>query len=450
MLGCLLAGTATAQTTVKRQYTEKLLCPMPPEAYDSTVISPDGRRIAYLVQAGQQRAAVIDGQQGKAYDRVGALTFSPDSQWYAYAARENNQWHIVVNGREQPGCAKIGRPTFSPNSKRLAYVALPAGGEKVQVIQLPGGPSEAYDRVFEGQIVFSPDSQQIAYGMCKGEKWYVVHDAQQYGPYDFLGTLTGLQFSADSKHLGFAALIDKQWCAVVDGKPQKLYENLGNLAFSADGQHVAYAAMEDGKWHVIVDGEPQAAYDAVGEDSLQFSPDGARLAYAAMAEGRWHAVVDGEQGRAFDGISQMLFSPDSKHLAYISQVGTAEMVVLDDRDGRVFDRVGGGTLVFTPGGSRLGYVARSGRASFVVVDAVRKPRYDMVGYLTFTPDGRHYVYAATKDTEAFTVVDDQEAAHRYEAIWTVPDARLIFDAQKKYHYLGLKEGNLYLVEEETD
>ena len=45
---------------------------------------------------------------------------------------------------------------------------------------------------------------------------------------------------------------------------------------------------------------------------------------------------------------------------------------------------------------------------------------------------------------------EAEAAQRYDMIWNPPDSRLIFDTRKRFHYLGLKEGKLFLVEEDTE
>ena len=94
---CAAMGGA-AQAQVNRRHTETLLAPFPPEVYDSAVVSPDGRRIAYVEQAGDRQAAVIDGNREQAYDRVAALTFSPNSQWHAYAASAGGRWLLVVNG----------------------------------------------------------------------------------------------------------------------------------------------------------------------------------------------------------------------------------------------------------------------------------------------------------------------------------------------------------------
>ncbi len=74
----------------------------------------------------------------------------------------------------------------------------------------------------------------------------------------------------------------------------------------------------------------------------------------------------------------------------------------------------------------------------------------MVGYLTFSSDAQHYVYAATDGRQSFTVVDDREARHRYEAIWTVAESRFLFEGRSEFQYMALKEGRIYLVEERID
>jgi len=460
LIAFLWAVPALAQAPAQRKYTEKLLGPFPPEVHDSAVISPDGRRIAYVEQVGKQQAVVVDGTREKPYDRVDAFTFSPNSQWRAYAASAGGKWFLVINGKEQQPQVRIGPPIFSPHSKRLAYTALQSDGQHVLVMEATQAPGKPYERIFEGTLVFSPDSQRLAYGARQGDKWYLVvggqeTGGQETGPYDFLGSATGIHFSPSGTHVACAALLGKQWCLVLDGKPQKPYDNIGELASSADGRRLAYAALSGKKWRVVADGKQHKPYDAIGKDSLQFGPGSATLAYAAKSEGKWLVVAGGEEGRPYDGIGQMLFSPNGRLLACVARVASSEMVVLNTRAQRVFDRVGGGTLVFSADSDRLGYIARVGRQSHVVIDGKvlgeeRKSPYDMVAYLTFTPDGKQYVYAATSGKTAFTVVGDREAAHRYDAIWTLPEARFLFDGPKTFHYLALKQGSVYLVQEEIE
>ena len=74
-------------------------------------------------------------------------------------------------------------------------------------------------------------------------------------------------------------------------------------------------------------------------------------------------------------------------------------------------------------------------------------RYTMVGYLTFTPTPP---LCPATDKRAFSVVDGRAAAHRYESIWNPPGAQLLFDYRDRFHYLAVKEGEAFLVEEKIE
>lgn len=463
---CCLAGAAAGQTTVARRYTETLLAPFPPEVRDSAMISPDLRRIAYVRQVGPEQRVVVNGQEQKGYQKISELVFSPDGNRLAYAAARGDKWVVVLDGQQQGPYELVGPPVFSPDSNHLAYVAMLP--DRQRVIVLDGRPGMPCERIFEGMILFSPDSRRMAFGALQASGWFVVDGQQEWGPYEFLGSATGFRFSPDSTRLAFAALSGSRWFVVLDGKPQPAWDNLGPLAFSPDGKRVAYAAMQQGKWLVVADGKAQKAFDTIGEQTLRWSPDSRHLAYAAQTDQQWCVVVDGRPGQTFQRIGQMEFSPDGRVLAYIAGRDSRETVVRESVEGpgatpgfeperasaetapRWFDRIGDGTLVFSPAGRRLAFVARTRRASFVVVDGKRKPGYDLVGYLTFTPDGRYPVYAAVKAGKTFTVVEDREAAHQYEAIWLPRGQALRFVGPTRFCYLAVKQGNIYLVQEQLD
>ncbi len=198
----------------------------------------------------------------------------------------------------------------------------------------------------------------MAYGARKGKSWSVVLEVEDFGPYDYLGTASGIHFTSDGAHLAFAALIGNKWCIVADGKRQLACENIGDIAYSADGKRLAYAAKQQGRWALMENGHATSSFDAIGEGTLQFSPNGRRVCFAAQLGEKWFVVVDGKPGKAYDGIAEMKFSPDSQTLAYVARVESQEVAVVGDREHRPFDRIGGGTLVFSPNSRRLGYIAQ--------------------------------------------------------------------------------------------
>jgi len=488
---CCLATNVAAQTAVARKHAETLLAPFPASVQESTMISPNLRRIAYVKPTAAGQQVVVNGQEQKPYQKVAGLVFSPDGRQLAYAASAGEKWLILLDGKEQGPYQQVGQPVFSPDGQHLAYVAMLPDGQRA--VLLDGKPGKPCEMVFEGTIVFSPDRRRMAYGARRANGWFLVVGDQELGPYEFLGSSSGFQFSPDGSRLAFAALVSKKWCVVLDGRPQPACDNLGPLAFSPDGKRVAYAAVHKDSqketWRVVADGKPGNSFDAIGHQTLLFSPDGKHLAYAAQTGAEWCVVLDGKSGPSYDGIGQVKFSPNSQVLAYVAKrksteavlseplrpaaakpkaavgpalpaarddrtaaqpAGEAQPIGRDEQPPRFFDRIGGGTLVFSPSGRHLAYVARSGRWSFVVADGNRKPRYDMVGYLTFTPDGRYPVYAAVKGKKTCTVVEDKEASHQYDAIWMPRGEPLRFVGPTRFRYLAVKEGSIYMVEEQLD
>lgn len=454
LLLLLASAAALAQPQVNRKYKETLVGPFPKEVQATAIFSPDGMRAAWIRDG---NTVFLDGKPQKPYAKVAALTFSRDAKWLAYAASDGNKWFLVVGDRQEAPFQRVGEPTFSYDSRRIGYVALQDNGSRVVVVNSKlGAPC---DEVFDGRVFFSQEGDHVAYGARKGQKWHVVLDGQESPPADFLGSATGLQFSPDGKRLGYAALHGRSWRIVAGAKDQPAWVNVADLALHPQEDRLAYAALKNGKWRVVVDGKEEKSYDAIGEGTLRWSRNGRHLAYAAQQAGKWLVVADGVEGKPYDAVSPLRWSNNGRRLAYVIRSGPTQMVVEIEfgenstqktRAHRLFDRVGGNTLVFSPNSERVGYIARSGRATFALIDGKRKPRYDMIGYLTFSPDNRRFVYAATRGDKAFTVVDEAEAAHQYTIILNPPDTRLIFDTRKRFHYMAVKDGNLYLVEEDME
>jgi len=48
------------------------------------------------------------------------------------------------------------------------------------------------------------------------------------------------------------------------------------------------------------------------------------------------------------------------------------------------------------------------------------------------------------------VVDEKEAAFQYDAIWMPRGSKFIFTSPRRFHYLAVKEGKMFFVEEELD
>ena len=167
-------------------------------------VSPDNRRVAYVIKVGNKQCVVVDGKEEKQYDGIGAnsLIFSPDSKRVAYGARLGNNWFVVVDRKEK----------------------------------------KQYDDIAKGTPLFSPDSKRVAYGAREGVTWFVVVDEKEEKQYDDIGQGSPL-FSPDSKRVAYGARVGNKWCVVVDRKEEKQYDGIvtkreGSIIFdSAESLH---------------------------------------------------------------------------------------------------------------------------------------------------------------------------------------------------------------------
>lgn len=207
--------------------------------------SPDGKRLAYCLVSGPTERVVVDGVEGKEYEKVDNPTFSPDGRRVAYRAKRGGKWMLVLDGVEsQPyddlGSREWGTPyylqgvSWSPDSKRLAVAAKRAGKWRVVVDGVEGQPHGLIET-----IVWSPDSKRLAYvagreasfwtNVGTPPKWFVVVDGVEYTGIKH-GQVSPPIFSPDSRHVAYK--VDKR--IVMDGRVsgEHLDTELGPLIFA--------------------------------------------------------------------------------------------------------------------------------------------------------------------------------------------------------------------------
>lgn len=119
--------------------------------------SPDGRRVAYLVErteggANVRRCAAVDGVEGKLYDWIREPpVFSVDGVHVAYVAErrksDDSGFHslLVVDGGESPSPYPWirGDPVFRVDGRRIAYLAAAPDARFADVGLVPRHPADA-------------------------------------------------------------------------------------------------------------------------------------------------------------------------------------------------------------------------------------------------------------------------------------------------------------------
>ena len=238
------------------------------------VFSPDGKRWGH--PAGN--LIVIDD---KIFDLKGTplqpLVFSPDSKTWVCRLTTPSGTHVVVNGRAGPAYATAGTVTenystspgqiaISPDSKHVAYSA---------TRQTKDGQTEAFavldtDEQTEfawisNALVFSPDSQRLAYlartstqtnGDAAGamsDLFVAIDGKRESDPYPEI--LSGkIEFSPDSKSLGFVGVGAGEALAVLDGEPRTRYDAIAphgsRFGFTPDSTFT-YIAVKSGSYYWV-------------------------------------------------------------------------------------------------------------------------------------------------------------------------------------------------------
>jgi len=287
-----------------------------------------------------------------------------------------------------------------------------------------------------GPVSVAGSGDRFAVVQRVGNKRRVVVNGQPEKWYDEVAPPV---FSPDGRRLAYAARKARKWIAVVDGTEGEAYRRVATPIFSHDGSHVAYGVRDfKGKTLVVVDGKPGKRYASVSATvllgpGLLFTPNNL-ICYSAKMGDSEHLVVGAREAKAgFLSIARLpVFSKDGRRMAYVTiPRGTAEYVVIADGQqvGGRCDFVETGPL-FSPNGKRLAYVGTfEDGGSAVVIDGVRQEPYSLVpgGNPVFSPDSRRLAYLAAEWPGKIMLVVDGKAQRLLtlpEGVWLRRDVPL--------------------------
>jgi hypothetical protein len=277
-------------------------------------LSPNGKRLAFIVRKGGNYVIVVDGKEGKLYDQMSPnpVLFSQDSAHWCHNTVKDGKRLFILDGQEfgpyDDGLSHCC--AFSPDSKRWG-VGMVRGGK--HVLLLDGREAGSYDAILEGSLVFSPDGKRVAYGVENNKKDSLLVDGlPALTTFDGY-SLTSMKFSPDSRHFACAASRGDKWFAVVDGRESKEYDDISanTPVFSPDSNHVAFAAKKGKKWLVVIDDRPGPEYDDIYNPV--YSPDSKHNAFIGKKGAIWAVVLDGRELGTWDGIfARPVFREDGK------------------------------------------------------------------------------------------------------------------------------------------
>lgn len=349
---------------------------------EKAAISPDGRRIAL-------EAATRDG------DRVAWV----DERWEKFAL--------------------LSRPVWSHDSKRVAYVSREADSEKFFVVLDGKKSSPSYDSLDD--LVFSPNSAQLAYTAGLGEMQFVVAGDRK-GP-EFKDIRDPPVWSPDSKGVAYLAQNAAEKYVIVAGERKLEYIQAFPPLYSSDGI-LGYVAMR-------AKGEAVVPCVFVGN---------------AVTE-----LVD-DQGEPFEGAALgPFFGRDSRDVAWIAVKSDDQKFIFVN--GKRFQPKHAPSflnLAVGPGGKLAWWtvIKEDTKAAVVVCDGERKetkgPDWilhpDMLP-LAWSPDGSRVAHIALKmekdDQTSERVVIGEKLSEPFEDIWGPPR----FSADGKRVAFGYRKEN---------
>ncbi len=198
-----------------------------------------------------------------------------------------------------------------------------------------------------------------------------------------------LNASADNTVAGYLVKGKNKQYAVINGEPQKTYQEVALLLFSPVGKRFMYGARVGKKWAMVLDGKRGPLYDAVlGPD---FSPDGKKAVYIGESHKKQRMIINGIPGPVFDHIWPAEFSKNSKTMIYMARRGHKKTVVINGRPGPMVDEVG--PPVMSKDGRTVAYRARKNKKYMVVINRKPGKAYALLGNPVISADGTKVAYA---------------------------------------------------------
>lgn len=320
----------------------------------------DGSSLAAIVKKDGKDYVWIDGKLQASADQIDQFVWSAHGSHYAYAARDNASWRVFHDDSAGKAVVGVQLLTISPDGKHVAYIGSIGSGYIVQ----PGVMNQAQisaktqlllvdERTLDSEsgatytftgIVFSPDSQQLAWTAGYFGKGMSAFQARTTGqietPTKNVLTYSNISepvWSADSTHLAYGAIqivgenIVKY--VITDGKPSEVYFDITQPVWNPVASQLAYAIVPmdaQNESVVINDGKQSPKYDTVSD--LLFSPDGKYFSYLALGDKGPFAVINGVKSPTYGGFlgkTKSSFDADGKlHLMMVTKKKQAVHVEL--------------------------------------------------------------------------------------------------------------------------
>lgn len=341
---------------------------------DFVTISPDGKRISYVIKENEKWRLVLDKSKGELFDVIDSPVFTLDSRHIVYKARRNDRWHLVIDDRVGDEMFQVyGDPLVTPDGSTIITVEKNTKKSPFAII--------SYDMSFRRKVlrevdahnlIFSDDLRRVAAVISEGEKMRVVYSDL---------------YTDDVLHEG------------------KLWDQVSQLNFDSTGRHITYGAKKGGRQYIVFNdrSEPlpegtlielpvintaemnvaaimlpykvylhhaflnkqqrdRKMYQQIND--VQFSTDGSRTIFIGANDDKYFLTVNGKEGPRFDKAVSARLSPDGRFIAYRARQDGKRFMMIADGNGKTIRRSPDYEMVFMPrftkDGKSLAYGVKDG------------------------------------------------------------------------------------------
>lgn len=344
--------------------------------------SPDGRLTAIVMQD-DEWTICVDGQSWKEkFDYVWDIQFSSKGKSISAAIQKELRYGMCVNDQQWPELyINANNFTLSPDGNHSCAVIQTRAMEQADIFGFQQGcysiavDGKPWDSEFVNvwTPVFHPAQNSVA-AQCRTSLYdYTIVENDRTWNKSF-SSVWRPAFNPATSSVAAPVRDGKHWALAQDGeivmKPG--FVQMWHLCFSPTGHNWAVvAAPEFGKWTVAVGGIPwKTRFDNLVHE-LTYGPLGDRVAAVGKTRNNWHIVVDGQVwAGSFDMAWKPVFSPNEKHAAAkVEKRGKYSIII----NGKVYPRDFSFVWdpVFNPDSSRIMIRGIVGHQYVRIIDKVK-------------------------------------------------------------------------------
>ncbi len=250
--------------------------------------------------------------------------------WWAVTAPFPERYRMVIDGEESDIYEQFTHPVFSPDGKKWAHFATFGGDWKL----ITNDSIFDIDATGAGEIVFSPDSQVMAYSYFENSNEVIYCGNMKFEMSDRIGKL---YVGRMGYRLAYVRILGGQQKLFVNGNEVDSYDEIKPFGFWMNGQ-ILYAAKNGYDWSVYRgEEEISETFNSISEVKLNLKGDVAGF-LAGKSSGKSTGIIISDRyidliyGQDYDQVYNLDIHPTEPMITYNAEKHQEMLIVLNGAD----------------------------------------------------------------------------------------------------------------------